>query len=215
MFIDVHSHHDAGNDIVQIVGLYSDFARASSGLLCSIGLHPCFLENHQQLLPELERLAVLPNVLAIGECGLDRVCNKDIAVQENIFRSQVALANRLNKPLVIHCVRAYEELLKVIHEMKSSVPVIIHGYNKKANVAQKLLANNMYLSFGPAILNGKSPAAQVLKNVPAQMFFLETDGSDVPISEVYHCAAEIRETSLDALTSQLAQNFRTVFKYQT
>lgn len=215
MLIDIHTHHTTKDShVFSVLSLYSDFDRAENGRPCSLGVHPCYLDGHMPLLAEQERLAVLRNVLAIGECGLDRVCNKDIELQAAIFAKQVKLADTLHKPLVIHCVRAFDELLAVIEELNPGVPVIIHGYNKKADVAARLLASNMYLSFGAAIMNGKSPAVEVLKAIPADQFFLETDDSGMPIEEIYRRAAEIRETGLDSLTLQLEQNFRNVFKYE-
>ena len=180
---------------------------------CSLGVHPCYLERHLLMLAEQERLADLPNVLAIGECGFDRVCNNEMELQTEVFTRQVLLADRLHKPLVIHCVRAFEELLTVMKELKPPVAVVIHGYNKKAEVAERLLASNMYLSFGAAILHDKSPAAAVLKTIRPDRFFLETDDSGKDIGEIYRRAAEIRETGLDSLTLQLEQNFQNVFKY--
>ena len=152
------------------------------------------------------------NVLAIGECGLDRVCGSDWAAQVDVFRQQIAIANEVNKPLIIHCVRAFEELVEELDKAKVKVPVIIHGYNRKREVATRLLEKGYYLSFGAAILNDSFPAVKVLQDIPAGRFFLETDDSDLSIKDIYKKAAEIRKTGEDALILQVAANFNTVFK---
>ena len=162
---------------------------------------------------ELELYAGLPNVLAIGECGLDKVCETDWNLQVAVFKRQITLANRMNKPLIIHCVRAFEELIKIIEEAKPTVPVVVHGFNKKSTVADRFIEHGMYLSFGAAILNRESPAAAALQRIPADQFFLETDNSDVPIGEMYKAAAEIRQIDEEAVILQMQQNFNTVFKY--
>lgn len=214
MLIDIHTHRLGKEDnVLQVLSLYKDFETTTPGQLYSMGIHPCHLQGYEHLLTELERYATQPNVLAIGECGLDTICNKDTGLETDIFRKQITLAEKTGKPLIIHCVRAYEELLHTIKEMHPAVPVIIHGYNKKADVAGRLLAGNMYLSFGAAIMNEASPAAAVLKDISPERFFLETDNSDASIKDIYQHAAQIRETSVETLILQLEQNFRNVFKY--
>ena len=215
MYYNIHTHHlnkDA-ESTVSIRSLYGDFMQASSGVVCSLGLHPWYLEDHEQLLKELEQFAGLPNVLAIGECGLDKLCRTDWELQVSLFIRQIELANKLNKPLIIHCVRAFDELLSLLDKHTPAVPVIVHGFNKKNVIAEKLIARRMYLSFGTAITNGESPATQALKHIPADRFFLETDNAEVGIEDIYRAAAAIREITIEAVILQLQQNFTTVFKY--
>ncbi len=213
MLIDIHSHNDTvSNDALRILSLYQNFLQAATARYCSIGLHPCYIDDHEKQLEVVEQYATLPNVLAIGECGLDNMCNKDAALQADIFRKQVELAGRLDKPLIIHCVRAFDELLRTVKELQPAAPMIVHGYNKKPDIANKLLATGMYLSFGAAILNDSWPAAQVLRDVPANRLFLETDDADVPIHEIYARAAHLRKTDVETLILQVEQNFKEVFK---
>jgi TatD DNase family protein len=215
LFIDIHTHRTIEEpDVISVQSLYADFGQTQDGRRYSIGVHPCYMTGYERLLSELEQYGHLPNVLAIGECGLDTICSKDAELQGEVFRQQVTVANRVKKPLIIHCVRAFDELLQALEEIKPSVPVIMHGYNKKGTVAQRLLTHNIYLSFGAAIMNAKSPAAAVLKDIPADQFFLETDDATVSIKDVYRCATAIRQTGMESLTLQLEQNFRNVFKYQ-
>ncbi len=197
----------------RITSHYSAISEAVNTGQCSIGVHPCYLDNYEQLLVEIRQFAGHKNVLAIGECGLDNICNKDKDLQQKIFRQQVFLASEHNKPLIIHCVRAYTELVAIIGEMKPPVPIIIHGYNKNPEVATFLLKEGMFLSFGPAILNERSPAAMVLKDIPDDVFFLETDDTAIEIAEIYRAAATLRKTDMETLILQLQNNFRKIFRY--
>ena len=214
MYFNVHTHHSTHDDTtVSVKSLYDDFERASAGISSSLGLHPWHLENSEQLLLALNKLASLPNVLAIGECGLDKLCHTDWDLQVEVFRQQINLAGKLSKPLIIHCVRAFDELIQLIDEQRPSVPVIVHGFNKKGGIAERLIAKGMHLSFGAAILNDSAPASAALKHIPADRFFLETDNADVAIADIYRAAATIREISEEAVILQVQQNFATVFKY--
>ena len=164
-------------------------------------------------MPVLTKLADLPNVLAIGECGLDKLCHTDCDLQVNVFKQQIGLANKLDKPLIVHCVRAFDELIKIIDGQPPSVPVVVHGFNKKGSIAEALIGRGIYLSFGAAILKNGSPAADALKQMPADRCFLETDNAEVPIYDIYRAAASIRQISEEAVILQVQQNFATVFKY--
>ncbi len=181
-------------------------------MICSLGLHPWYLQDHERLFADLLRYAGLPNVLAIGECGLDKVCDTAWDTQTSVFRKQIELANDRGKPLIIHCVRAFDELLGIIREKPMKVPVVVHGFNKKRAIAEELVANRIYLSFGVSIMKNKAPAADVLKHIAGDKFFLETDDATTDISEIYQKAAETRETSGEAIILQVQQNFNNVFK---
>jgi TatD DNase family protein len=207
-YIDIHTHKKAIAEHISICSLHSDFTRARSGILCSIGLHPWYI-SAQALGSEFEQLqqfSALYNVMAIGECGLDKVCETDWDMQVRAFKMQIELANNVNKPLIIHCVRAYEEVLKILKDAKVSVPVIFHGFNKKWQLAEQILKQEYYLSFGITQIE------EVLINIPADKYFLETDSSGSDIKDIYQSVATIRKTSLDTLILQLQKNFETVFK---
>lgn len=178
----------------------------------SAGLHPWYLENVAQDWPHLVAVVKQPNVLAIGECGLDKVYTTDWQLQLTAFVKQILLANDIGKPLIIHCVRAFDEVISLLDKHRVAVPVIFHGYNKKAAIAEKLVQKGYYLSFGAAILHHNSPAAQVLGQIPANQFLLETDDSEANIKDIYKRAAEIRKTSEDAIILQVQDTFNKLTK---
>ena len=213
-YIDIHTHHPAAAPTgdLAVVNLYDDFARTTHGYPCSAGLHPWYLQNHETAFRGLEAIATLPNVLAVGECGLDARCNTGMQLQHAVFLKQVVLAGKVGKPLIIHCVRAFDALTHLLRDANPIVPLIIHGFNKNSRVADLLLAQGCCLSFGAAIANPNSPAAQALATIPANRFFLETDDAPVTISEVYNMAAAIRKTSAEDIILQVQNNFKTAFR---
>lgn len=180
---------------------------------CSMGIHPWYIDptglNRQ--LKELAKWAVLPNVIAIGECGLDKVTETNWQLQVSAFEEQVRLANQMYKPLIIHCVRAYEEVVHILKVEKVEVPVIFHGYNKNIKLAERLIKAGYYLSFGAALLEEGSNAASVIQSIPADKVFLETDDAPVDIADIYTAAASLLKTEPDALILQLHNNFHRVF----
>ncbi|MBX2907900.1 MAG: TatD family hydrolase [Taibaiella sp.] len=211
MYIDIHTHHpNPSPDVHSVVSLYEHFRTASDNTPCSVGLHPWYLDDIETRWQQLQEAAMKPNVIAIGECGLDKVTPTDWHLQTKAFSRQIGLAQELNKPLIIHCVRAYEEVMQLLSEHKVTVPVIFHGFNKSPQLAEQLLNHGYYLSFGATLLNG-GPAIDTFKSVPGNQFFLETDQSAQDIRHIYAAAAEIRRTTEEQLILQLQKNYKTVF----
>lgn len=210
--IDIHTHNPEGNG-VSVLNLYGHFELAQNGMLCSIGIHPWYIDDNSfdSRFAEVRRFAILSNVVAIGECGLDKVTDTDWALQIKAFAAQILLANELQKPLVIHCVRAFDEVLGLLKEKQVQVPVVFHGFNKNVQVARRILDSGYYLSFGAALLEEQSPAVAALQECPENKFFLETDDADVNIIRIYEKVADIRKTETDALILQLQKNFHAVF----
>lgn len=214
MLIDIHTHKATTltADHISIQNLYDDFERVNGGGLYSVGIHPWYVANYERDMLLLQSLATHAHVLAIGECGLDKLCTTDWNLQVSLFRQQIQLANNCGKPLIIHCVRAFEEVMKVLTVEKVLVPVIFHGYNNKPSIAHKLMEQGYYLSMGAALLHEGSNATEVLHTMPAEKFFLETDDKDVDLKDIYQKAAQIRKSTTDAIILQVETNFTTVFK---
>lgn len=191
------------------MNVYKQFDTIPQNGWFSAGLHPWHLSGPIDI-DSLQKVAMQSNILAIGECGLDKVCATDWNLQIRAFAQQIILANNIGKPLIIHCVRAWEEVMATLKQHKVSVPVIFHGFNK-SNIASRLIDNGYYLSFGKALLKTDSPAAEVLRSIAANRYFLETDDADISIADIYAAAASLRETQQDDVILQLRQNFKTVF----
>lgn len=144
---------------------------------------------------------------AIGECGLDSMVSVPQKVQENVFLQQIILSNEIKKPLIIHCVRKFYEVIS--YKKKAEQAMIIHGFNKKHRIAEDLLKNNFYLSFGKAVLYNLS-LQDILKMTPLDKIFLETDNENFNIEELYQKAAELKEISMETLNEQILENLDTI-----
>ena len=176
----------------------------------SIGIHPWYIGNDPDTaLKELAASAQSSSVLAIGETGLDKISKTDLVLQEKVFRFQLQLAVRLQKPLIIHCVRAWNEITHILDQEKPAIPVIFHGFNKGITLAIQLCTKGYYLSFGKAL--EKDNTRQVLKNIPPHLFFLETDDDKIPIPQVYEWASNALTIDLNALDLQIQKNAAAVF----
>ncbi len=211
MFINIHSHSPAGKREFVLQNLHHNFNEANKPGFFSVGIHPWYIQEDTwlQQLQEIKVLLGKKNVLALGECGLDRVCKTDFELQKAVFISQVQLANQFKKPLIIHCVRAHEDVLLILKEIPAMVPVIFHGFNNKLAVAQKILMAGHWLSFGKALQQPGMKA--VLLETPLNKIFLETDDATLLLGSIYAEAAAVKNMTVDELSLQIEHNFQTVF----
>ena len=213
LFIDFHTHHDRYSpNLINLQTLHVNPELRAENLpnVCSLGLHPWFvqIESWETAWKNLVILAKSSNVVAIGECGLDRNIALPMELQISVFQRHIELAELLQKPLVIHCVRAFAELIVLKKNAKSSIPWIIHGFNKKEEVFQQLLKQGFYFSFGAAILSDRAPVIQAIATVPQDKFLLETDDrTDISIEQIYERAASLRHISQETLQAQLSETY--------
>ena len=215
MLINIHRHfpeHPAPTPegVLEIESRY--FGQAGTGIAGhrSVGLHPWYLNalNWQAATQWLQEEIARPETLLIGEAGLDKICDTPWAEQLRAFELCAKIAELAQKPLVIHCVRAYSELIACKKLWRPAQPWIVHGFNKHPQTAQMLLEAGCHLSFGAALLRANSHAAEALANCPAERFFLETDEDyENGIEAIYARAAQIRNVGLDQIIQQVAGNF--------
>jgi TatD DNase family protein len=181
---------------------------------CCVGLHPWFLteENAEAGFEWVERSASLPQVVAIGETGLDRLRGPGPVCQRSLFERHVRLAESLDKPVVVHAVRSFNELLELRRSWRPRTPWIVHGFAKGPLVAHGLVAAGCWLSFGRALFApAGTPVLQAFRDMPEDRFLLETDGDpSVDIGDVYRRAAELRGCSPGWLADRLSRNVREV-----
>ena len=210
-FYNIHSHLATENNdaLLTIQNLYNNFDNMDTSKFYSIGLHPWYLNNYEEDLILLKKYSQNKNVLAIGECGLDYLCSTDKQLQMNAFKEQIQIAVTLNKPLIIHCVKAFEDVLKQLNDLKNKIPIVFHGYNNNVTIAKRLIDKQYYLSFGTSLLRNKN--IELLKTMNPNYFFLETDTSTIEIEELYAIAAQIRNTDKNDIILQIQQNFKKVF----
>jgi len=213
-YFDIHTHSNVKEEnVFSILNIH----QGEQGVLdastpCSIGLHPWFLtrENAREDLSWLEENITRKNVWALGECGLDRLKGEDLDFQQKIFEAQVALAEANNKPVVIHCVKAFSELVESVKRVQPKVPLIIHGFNKKISLWRQLEKEDFYFSFGAAILNENSPSHSIIQEIPQDRFFLETDDSNISIKKIYEQAANLRNSSMNDILAAVYENLKNI-----
>lgn len=152
-------------------------------------------------------------VSAVGESGLDKVCSTPYELQLEVFREEVSLSEELQKPLILHCVRAIDDVLRIHKELRPRQPWIWHGYRGSAQQINQLLKtkgdNEMgtfYFSFGYRFNE------EALKTCPLDRLLLETDDdTQHPIADLYEQVATLRGITTDELVRQMHENFHTLF----
>ena len=182
-FCDIHTHHP----------------RADRLSPTEAGIHPW----------DAERGFAMPDFVEcdiIGETGLDYACAVDREAQENLFRGHLAEAERSQKPVVIHAVKAFEPVMKILSEYHLC-SVLFHGFIGSVEQAKRCFAKGYFLSFGERSL--RSPRTrEVIASAPAENIFLETDdNADCDLEALYREVAEIRKITIEELRRQTIENY--------
>ena len=217
-YIDIHTHDCAG----QVAGIFMvesilahEEKRADyiPGLLFTIGIHPWYLneENHDQLIGRVMATADNPSVIAIGEAGFDKIRGPSPDLQRKTFEEQVAVAEEHKKPVVIHCVRAWDELFNSYKRLKPAMPWLIHGFRGKPDLALQLISKGMYVSFWFDFVM-RPESAGLIRSLPRERIFLETDGAGVDIRDIYNKVSADLGITTDELKSIISRNFNEFFK---
>lgn len=211
LYIDIHTHKAPFSLGKSIQSLYSNYEEVAKTGNYSIGIHPWYIDGFhwRNQWNSLVEWSGKEQVLAIGECGLDTVCDTPFSLQEEVFAEQINLAEKLRKPLVIHCVRAWEETLILLEKQPLTIPIIFHGFNKKLPLAERLTGKGYYLSFGKWLQNPVS--SNVISAIPRTQILLETDDADITIDSVYDWAAASMGIEINSLSLQIQKNCAAVF----
>lgn len=187
LYIDIHTHSpSAGYPTPTSAGIHP--WHAASGLIDEAAMHSADL---------------------IGEIGLDFACDVDRQVQEHLFREQLSIAQRLRKPIVVHCVRAFEPMMKILSEYQLRA-VIFHGFIGSVQQAEQAIKRGYYLSFGEGAF--RSPRTmEALRAIPLSRLFAETDESALSIETIYEMVASERKISVDELKAIIEENYNKIF----
>ena len=214
-FFNLHTHQFTNQEsVVELVNQYPQEFDASIPFY-SIGIHPWYinLESLDADLQIIESKLQDPNCNALGECGLDKRIEIPLELQQKVFEKQLLLAQKYNKPVVIHCVAAFQEVIAIKKQLKITVPMLIHGFSKNSQVAKELIDNGFYISFGKYLL--RNPQLEtVFQGIPNDRFFLETDTVVESIEEVYALAAKYKNIAIEDLQNIINNNFKQVFGFK-
>jgi len=215
-YIDIHTHDSVRNmTVFAIENLMAHEYRTPGEIPeqpCTYGIHPWHLtgETIESLTSNVQSVASSPNVVAIGEAGFDKLRGPDLKIQARAFEAQVIISEEIRKPLFIHCVRAWDELLTAHKRFRPGMPWLIHGFRGKLELAKQLLSKGMYLSFWFAFIM-RPESAKLLRSLPKDRIFLETDGADVDIGTIYSKVAIDLDMSVDELKKGMQGNFKEFF----
>lgn len=211
-FINLHTHKFSNlSDVIEVVNQYPWEFDASIPNY-SIGIHPWFIDRNrlESDLETIKQKLQLSECLALGECGLDKRIEIPLELQFSVFKKQLEIVKQTNKPIVLHCVAAYDEVIAIKKEMKIENPMIIHGFSKNEQVAKSLLNNGFYLSFGKYLLRNPD-LEKVFTFAPENQILLETDTIEESIYEVYEKAASIKGISVEEMKTIVFTNFSRIF----
>lgn len=215
MYIDIHRHSmDNGEaDLILRNAFHNEDINQIHGKYFSIGLHPwhvnkCTLEDDLIL---VKNSSQSQKVIAIGEAGLDKSIEVPYNIQLDAFTEQIEIAKNRNLPVIIHCVRAYNELISIRKNSGHKQPWMIHWFNASTEIALDLIRKDCYLSFGNILFKENTKGYKAFQKIPLDRIFLETDDVNISILEIYDKAAELRKIPLKTLKIQITENFKNCF----
>jgi TatD DNase family protein len=215
-YIDIHVHGGvpaSGIFILESLMAHEEkLPLEVQGMAYTFGIHPWFLneQNHKQLLTSVKNSVHHPGIIAIGEAGFDHLRGPSPELQRKVFEEQITISEELNKPVVIHCVRGWDELLSVHKKHKPKMPWLIHGFRGNVELATQLLSKGMYLSFWfDFVLRPES--AGLLRALPEDRVFLETDGAEVDIRDIYNKVSDDKGITVEELKRMILSNYKEFF----
>lgn len=213
-YVDFHTHRRSG-DALEILSVdpldEAQFAMAiESGQPFSVGVHPWHAaENPEQLNEAFERMESVVSggrTVAIGECGLDWAVEVDRKLQAEVFERQLDLAKRYNLPIILHCVRAFEEVMQTLRVRKIR-RAVFHSFVGSIQQAERVVREGYFCSFSPRSL--ASPRTrEVIKAIAPSAMLVERDECECSIEEVYEAVATLRKCSVEELREIVFDNYK-------
>ena len=188
ILVDIHTHHPRPDIVSPTMA----------------GIHPWHAERGERL-PDFCACDI------IGETGLDYACEVDREAQEQLFRAHLKAAERLHKPVVLHVVRAFEPVIKVLAEYDIK-GVVFHGFTGSEQQANEAIKRGYYLSFGERSLRS-AKTRQAIAATPLDRLFCETDDNPLlDIAEIYAEVAALKGITLDELKKEIYENYKLLFR---
>lgn len=215
LFVDIHTHTaKTDNDLLQIVNLDLGQPYPEQGYY-SYGIHPWALDNAgfkiEEALELLEERLQSPNVLALGEAGLDKLHKATFERQIELFERQIELSETLQKPMILHDVRSHNEIIALRKKHKAQQPWIVHGFSGTEQDVRQLIGQGIYLSVGESLLHPERKIYKSFKFIDLDYLFLETDMAKIGIEKVYEAATKLLEMDLSVLQKRIFANFATLW----
>ena len=212
-------------DIVKLTKKYPS-------LYFALGIHPHFLNDFQQkdlqILEEYLSASLLqiePRCVALGEIGLDKLIETDMAIQEKVFLTQLAIADRLQLPVILHVVKTQSRVLQLLKQVKFTGGGVYHAFSGSEEIANEFIRLGFKLGIGGVITYpNANKTRQVVSKLPLTSFVLETDAPDMPIYQqstphnsplnlkvIFESLCEIRKESSTVVGQQIYENTKGIF----
>lgn len=217
-FIDIHTHpfhKEADTIIVQNIFPGDGFAAFNGRNFYSVGLHPWHLgtkDENNEAMQMVEEALEFDHVIFVGETGLDKINGGDFNEQLRVFEAHAVMAEEYEYPLIIHCVKAMNEVVELRNKMNPAMPWILHGYNGSLELSKQLADKGFLFSFGKNLFRKNSKAVKSFKYLPLNKIFFETDELDSNVDAIYEQAAVLKELPVEKLKEAVWKNFNKIEK---
>ena len=201
MFVDIHTHID-NQSVIKIVS-----ENFEEKILATWGVHPWEVDDYLKGVPRREAARNDSGFFAVGEVGLDKAHKETFERQVEVFEEMIKISETLRKPVIVHCVRAYSEIIEIRKKTKATMPWVIHGFNSSVETMRQLLKYDIYISLGEVLYHNENQAVKILKDIPIERLFLETDVSGRDIRDVYAKAASLMGCEVEFLCNKIFKNY--------
>lgn len=217
-FVNIHTHSSQITDNDEIIEVKSinieDGIGIDASRLCSVAIHPWSVKNsfdNNSYIAFLENNAIKDNVIAIGETGLDRLYHETFSIQKDWLLKHIEISEKYCKPMILHVVRSFPEIISIRKQTKAKMPWIIHAFQSNVQTLEQLLPYDIYFSLSNVLFNNEKRAVELLSRIPKDRLFLETDDSNKSILSVYERAALLSGMTIDVLREDIFSNFVKIF----
>lgn len=214
LYLNFHAHQQKPGDdevVIQSLFLQDNLTKQSSDkIFFTSGLHPWHADqlDLNQIDEKLEKLISEKKIIAIGETGLDKLKGVKWETQFRVLKKHIEISEKDQLPLVIHSVKAHNEILKLKKDTGAKSHWVIHNFTGSKQMAMDFIDHGFYLSLCHHIKNKNSRINHFFHQLPIDKIFLETDDFDISIKELYKIAAEKFMISIEELKGQLISNLQ-------
>ena len=210
---DAHAHGmgESDGEVFRLWNIREPGTAVPDGCFFSAGIHPWDAGKYE--LAAFGPLFDSPRCLAIGECGMDRTSDAALPLQTKVFEAQIAESVRRGKPLMIHCVRCFPELLRLKSALPEDAPAwVIHGFRGTKRKAFDLLDAGCTLSFGAGLLRDAGNM-EYFAEIPPNRILIETDESPELFARILAEAAAMHLLSQSEFAAIVRANFKRIFRH--
>lgn len=218
MYLNFHTHQVTEDNTIEFynIDLRKGPSEFHKGDFQCLGLHPWWLTpEYLEKLPSFKEVMTGAEVLCIGEIGLDRVCEVDFELQLKVFKFLLKVAKeRKDTFVVIHCVKAYSDVIQCVKETGFQGRLVFHDYNGDSKITKELIKKGCYFSYGNMLYKESSRGYKSLKSIPLERIFIETDDQrKFSIKDAYERVSAIKRVSVRDLQKIILSNFENIKKF--